>query len=432
MNRGRTSFAVALTVAGIVYAKAASAERANQCSPPITRATVVACALASSLPSRAARYGAAAVEGRWVAASPILPSNPVVSLTGSKRFATPSTDLIAYSWSAQLSQEIEIAGQRGARRRLAGAERDAQAQVVVASDREAAVNAWTLYFEAIAAQEDLELMRRVEGFSRRAMEVTAAAADKGLTAGVDADVADATFLRIAQARIGAEQHGRRTNAALASLLGFDPAVALTVEGDLEPLPQATSITAAGIEAIIERRPEVQALEAEKRALQAKADYYRRARFPNPALSIFVQNDEVNNAVFGVGLSFPLVLPQPVGRTYAGEIRESDALAEKLRTQADQFRRTARQEIVVALQAYEASRQVRALFTGQRLARAIKGLQTIATEIEGGRLAVKDAIVAQQSFLDLLRGAIAARKDLGLASVALARAAGAPLERGGGA
>jgi len=39
----------------------------------------------------------------------------------------------------------------------------------------------------------------------------------------------------------------------------------------------------------EDRPEVLALEAEKHAHQSKADFYRKARVPNPTLSVFAEN-----------------------------------------------------------------------------------------------------------------------------------------------
>ena len=415
----------ALAVGFVVCTHSRSA-RAQDCSVPITRANLPSCVRTKSLAPQIERREANAAIGRFMAASPIFPSNPVLSLSGSRRFASPMTENLAqYNWSAQLSQEIEIAGQRGARRDAVRAEQDAVARIVTLTDRDALANAWNAYFELLASEEDLALMKRIEGFSKHALEVTAAAAEKGLTSGVDADVAEASFLRIPLARLVSEQRKDRARAALAGLLGFDPA-ALAVTGDLEPLAEVASLKLPSADEIVEHRPEVQTLEATRRSLHARASYLRRARFPNPTLSVFVQNDEVNNPVFGVGISFPIPLPQPIGRTYAGEIHESEALSDKFRLQADQARRDAREDLTTAVRTYELSKEARALFTDQRLARAITSLQAIATEIENGRLAVKDAIVSQQTLLDLSRSAIEAKLALCLASVRLARAAGQTL------
>jgi len=406
-----------------------SEARADETCSPLVRSNVVPCAISASLPARAEREQALALEGRWAATSPWFPSNPVVSVWGSRRFPMPGTDLVTYNWYGALSQEFEIAGQRGARRRVVGGQHDAQREVITATDREVAAGAWNAYFEVLAAQEDLRLVQRVESLFRRVSGATTAAADKGLVAGLDADVADAALVRISQARIGAEQQAKRVMVALATRLAFAPTASLSVQGDLEPLAVG-GVTPTNIDRIADQRPEVRALDAERGSLEAKGDYYRRLRWPNPTVSVFVQNDELNQPVVGLGLSFPLVLPQPLGRTYAGEIDESEALARKTRLQAEQLRREARKELSVALQAYEAARQGRDLYTDQRIGRADTSLQSIVKEIENGRLAVRDAVVAQQTLMDLLRGNIESKLTLCLASVALAKAAGIPLERGG--
>jgi outer membrane protein, heavy metal efflux system len=399
------------------------------CAPPITRENLVSCALAVSLPSLMERQEARAVQGRFTAASPILPSNPVVSLTGSRRLAS-GTGLAGYNWSASLSQELELAGQRGARRRTVSAERQAQSQVMIGTDREVAFRAWSAFFELLAAQEGVALARRLEDLSRRVLAATRAAADKGLIAAVDADVADAALLRIAQLRIAAERDAQSANAALASLLGLDRGGPLAVQGTLEPLQLDVPEPALTGDTSIEHRPEVQALEASRRSLAARADYYRKARWPSPTLSVFTQNDETNHMVLGLGLAMPIVLPHPIGRTYAGEIDESLALSDKLAAQAAEARRAARVELALASETHRASRQAAELYTEARVRGAEKSLQSIATEIEAGRLAAREALIAQQTLMDLLRASVEARLALCLSSVELAKAAGIPLERGG--
>jgi cobalt-zinc-cadmium efflux system outer membrane protein len=300
---------------------------------------------------------------------------------------------------------------------------------VIATDREAAFDGWTAFFELIAAREAAQLAAAFEALSARVNDATRAAAEKGLIPMIDSDVAEATFLRVVQARVLAEQTSRHANNTLATLLGQRPEDPIAVEGELEPL-RLDTVDALASESLVAKLPEVQALEASQRSLHARADYYRRARWPNPTFSVIAQNDETNHFLLGLGLALPIVLPQPVGHTYAGEIDESVALADKLGAQSDQARRDARSELSAALETYQTSKQLRELYSQPLLARAEQSLHSIASEIEAGRLAARDVILAQQALMDELRASIDAKLALCLASVRLAKASGVALEQGG--
>jgi outer membrane protein, heavy metal efflux system len=334
------------------------------------------------------------------------------------------------NWYATHSQEIELAGQRGARKRAADAEREAQEKAVTVTEREVAAAAWRAFYEAIAAREQVRLGEQLEALTAKVATATRAAADKGQVPAVEADVAEMAHLRVTQKRIAAVRRAKQAQAALASLMGLDPRRELAVEGELAPIPGVEAFAQKQDPRTIDERPEVQAREAAGRAYEARALMYRRARVPNPTLSVFVQNDGFNERVFGVGLSLPIPLPQPVGRTFAGEIAESEALSRRSRTEAEQMRRELRLDVANALSAYASQRAQSELYTGERVGRAEQSLRAIASEIEAGRQTARDAIVSQQALVELLRANLETRKNLALASVDLALAAGYPLERGG--
>src|SRR6185295_17905327 len=101
--------------------------------------------------------------------------------------------------------------------------------------------------------------------------VAHAKADKGLIAPVDADVADAAMVRVSRTELAADREFRAALAALSSMLGLDPARArLDVDGALEPLPEVDHLAQAGDAAASNTRPEIRALDAEKRAMQLRA------------------------------------------------------------------------------------------------------------------------------------------------------------------
>jgi cobalt-zinc-cadmium efflux system outer membrane protein len=400
---------------------------ASQGCARVTRDNLIDCALSASLSSRVERQVLDAARAREESASVVLPSNPVLSAwAAQRRTADQGTSL---NWSATLAQEVEIGGQRGQRRRAAAFDRAAQVSVLQAANRDAAAEAWRAYFDAIAAEDELTLVKGLEGTVQRVAVAAKAAADKGLIAGVDADVADAGFVRIEDARARAERRAHETRAVLLSALGRAPAESVELHGDLVPLAVAESIAERSRTAAPAEHPEVRALEATSRAERSRADLFRRLRIPNPTVSVFIERGGFAEQVLGVGIALPLPLPQPIGRSHAGEIAESEALARASATRAERLRREVTRNMAMALAAYEAGKNAAALYTPERRARAEQALRAMAQEIESGRLGVRDAVLVQETLLELLAAGLTARRALCLASVDLARAAGAELERG---
>jgi cobalt-zinc-cadmium efflux system outer membrane protein len=392
----------------------------------LTRSNLVSCTLAASPDLRVEREAAGALEGRRRSAGTLLPSNPVLALTGARR-TTPGTDRgAAFNWSATLSQELELAGQRGSRLRAVEAEQQAQQLRLVALQRDAVSQAWSLFFEVSAARAQQELAERMLEAAQRVALVARAKAEQGLVASVDADVAQAASLRVLQQKLMAEQAEAVARAQLALVVGNDPGRPVEVAGELTPLSGLPDPAAASA---LSGRPEVQAWGAERSALSARAQTLRRARVPNPTFSAFAEQDGYGERVYGLGLSLPLPLPSPVGQSRAGEIAELEAL--RRQADAEQSRALARAglELARARASYAAHSSAVRAFDRSTLERAESSLSELSTQIQAGRLSVRDALPAQQALIDLLRTHLEELEALCLASVELARALDLPLERG---
>ncbi len=419
---------IVLSIAALAGALLAPAPAVAQtpCRDIVSRSDVVDCALRASLTVRAESETAQALEGRRIAQTPLLPANPVLSVTGAQRDGQGQSSL---NWSATLEQQLEIGGQRSARRRAAELGLVAQEHRVAATRRDVAAAAWVAYFDAIAAAEELRLTTRVSAVATQIATVTRAMADRGALSPVEADVADATRVAVDQAQLAAERRSGITRLGFTVLLGAFGASPLAVSGELEPLRDVEAEARAASLQDISSRPEVRAFEAERSSHEAAATAYGRARIPNVTVSAFAQNDGFNERVLGVGLSVPIPIPQPVGRLYNGEIAEANALASRAGTDAERARRQARHDLAAALLDYDTRRREREAFTAERLARAQQGIEAIAREIAAGRLALREALASEQALIGLLRADVEARHALCIASVELARAAGIPLERG---
>lgn len=401
---------------------------AASCSAIISRTNVVSCALRASMSARAEEHGLRSIEGRRTAASLLLPSNPTLSLSGGYPIEPGVTER-PMLWSATLSQEIEIAGQRGTRLSVTSAERRAQEQKLIAVRRDVAVRAVSAYFDALAALESAKVADRLTGFAEALKTVASARAQAGVGSDVDAQLAGAAAIRIAEAQIAAKQRVAATSAALATVLGLDPDAALHLEGELVPLAAASAPPKALVEGAIARRAELNLVLAERELQDRRRALYERLRYPNPTVSLFARSDWIGERSIGVGLGFPIPLPSPVGRTYAGEIAEAAALSDRAAAEAEGLRRSIRLEVTSALAAVAARKDRVDLYSPERVTQVQTVLAAIGQEIQARRLPVREALLTQQGLIDVLSGYVEARRELCIASVELANAAGLSLEEG---
>jgi len=421
---------VAVWAVSMLFSVSSPAQTLDQCNGIITRNRLVHCAENASLTLRSEVAATDAIRGRHVATRPWLPSNPVLSLTASRPTIPEQGRSTSLNWYAAISQELELGGQRGARREATAEAVTAQNARLKLTARDVAATAWVAWYDALAAQSSLELARAVEAAATRVLEVTSARVDQHLTAAVEADLANAEKLRAVHTRAAAQRKLQAQLALVTTMMGGDPALAkVSVEGDLQPLANSETLARKSLTDAVEHRPEVQALQAERRAYAATAESFRRARIPNPTLSVFAQRDDISGQTLGLGLAFPIPLPEPVGRLHVGEIASNEASERRAANDAERARRQIRLDTVVALHEYESLREEARAFDSARLLRARQFLADLSDEVRGGRLTVRDAIVTQQSLIALLEAHIEARRALCVASVDLARAAGVALEAG---
>jgi cobalt-zinc-cadmium efflux system outer membrane protein len=401
------------------------AAEAAACAGSLDREQLVRCVLEASPDVMARRHALEAARGRELAESPLLPSNPTLSLTAARRARDRER---SFNWSATLAQELEIAGQRGLRRASAHAEGEAEHARLLAARRALAAEALLAFFEVLSAREQERLSLELSASAQAVATAARERASSGVIAPIDADLADAAAVRVLQQQLTAARRASAAEATLAALLGRDSAApALELRGALTPLaaverlaPNARALNAS---------PQLRALRAEQRAQELRADAYRRARVPNPTISLFAQDEGFEGQVLGAGLAFPIPLPGEVGRYYNGEIAEAEALARERASERSGVVRALKLAQVIARRDYSSRAKELAAFTPERLARAHQSLEALRREVESGRMAVRDAVVAQQALIELLQAHVAARTALCVASVELARAAGLPLERG---
>jgi cobalt-zinc-cadmium efflux system outer membrane protein len=438
----RTFVAATLVVAG-AWARAASADATQtenriagpapapaDCARPADADAVVRCALAASPEVRAARAQLDAAAGRRATAEVVLPSNPTISTILSNRRRPPPENVSVLNWSVIVAQEIEIAGQRGARIDEAEAGRAALDRRAKVAEQEVAAGALAAYYEALAAQEALRFATQLAATGQALASYADARAKEALVAGVEADVARAEATRIGVARFEAERRLTEARAALAVLLDVDPR-RLALPDALPRLAPPAPPTGALEEQALSLRGEVAAAEIERQVLERRLAVVRRERVPNPTLSAFLERGEINDRIIGVGLSFPLPLPAPVGRTRAGEIAETVAQIRAAESSQELVRRRVRMEVTRALAAFQSRSAAGQLFAGDLLARAQADLAALRDAIASRQLTLREGLAWQRSLIELLQADIDVRLARSLAWVELRRVVGLPLSAAAG-
>jgi cobalt-zinc-cadmium efflux system outer membrane protein len=432
----RTWIAATLVVAGASARAAIAQEPPDRSNPAALRAPppcagawdaakVVRCALAASPEVRQAREALATIAGRRTTAEVWLPSNPVVAATIAHRRRPPPESAEALNWSVNLSQEFEIAGQRGLRVDAADAQAAAQRRRVAVAEQEVAAGALGAYYEAVAAQETL---RFAEDLSRTAQALAAYAegrAKEAVLAGVEADVARAEATRLGLVRFEAERRLAESRTALALLLEVDP-TGLTLDGSLAPAPASALPPGQLEEQALRLRGEIAAAEIERQVLERRLAVVRRERVPNLTLSAFAERGEIDDRIFGFGLSVPLPLPSPVGRTRAGEIAETLAQIRAAEASTELVRRRVRLEVARAAAAYKARQGSAGLFASDLLDRARADLTALREAVASRQLSLREGLQWQRTLIELLQGDIETRLGRVLAWIDLQRVVGLPL------
>lgn len=416
------AFAAVLARTQAVQAQGPPHEPTNNCAGQLDAKGVVRCALATSPELRQATEQLAAATARRVSAGLWLPSNPFVAATLSQRRRPAPDNTKVLNWSVTLSQTLEVAGQRGLRLNAVEAEVAAQMRRVGLAQQDVAGDVLVAFFDAIAARESLGFAQELSGIAQALRSLVKGRASASVMSGVEADVTLAESIRLAAKTFEAERRLTESLANLAIPLGLTPAAVVIPEVLVPPGPVGLDDASAERDALL-LRGEVAAAQTETKILEARLAVVRRERMPNPTISAFAERGEIDDRIFGVGLSVPLPLPAPVGRSRAGEIAEALAQIRAAGSSLELVRRRVRAEVIGALAVYRSKEAAGALFDRDLLLRARRDLASIRESVLINQLPLRQALVWQRSLVELLEADIEARRDRAVAWVQLHRVTG---------
>jgi outer membrane protein, heavy metal efflux system len=331
-------------------------------------------------------------------------------------------------YGVALSQEIEVAGQRGKRIDEARVNFERVEQLVRDRTRLIEAAAKQTFFAALARRQRRDLLRRVEVLNQRVRDASQARVKAGESPVMEANLAEIRFGLSRKETLVAEKDYAATLLDLTRLLNLTPDATLDPSGELRASPGTYDLRTL-ITRATEARPDLLAGQRELRRVDAETALTQRLIVPNPTLEGFYREEagaDGADRIVGGGIRIPL----PVFDRRQGELRALAGRRRQAGFEVDATVRTVEREVAEAFQSYEAARREVEIFEQDILGRADENFRFIETAYRAGKLdffqfvvVQNDLVSAQLSYLDSL----AAFRD---AEVNLERAVGAPLESGG--
>lgn len=387
----------------------------------VTLADVLAQARAHDAEAMRAESRVALGVAERAAAAPLLPSNPSIYLGVGGRANPLGMHL---ELQAQVSQPLEIAGERRMRRRAAAARHDALAQHHALAQWQAEVEARAAFQLALVERRRAEMAATVEAFSRSVVDTTEALVRAGEESPLRLRLARAELSQARQARHDAEQRYRAACSRLAERVGWPVDEDLQPQGEL-PTPIDGSVDAP-------EHPAVAAMEAEVAAAQAAVAAARRDAWPHPSVGVYVARERERGTPWASRVALAtLSLPLPLWHRNQGARARAQARLRIASTERALVERQLARERRRAQDAVDTAVRRLAIYADEVLPRLSDNLVLVQRAFELGEIDLLEVLVARERFLRLQDEALDVYVDYIEATRDLALAAGGSLAGAGG-
>ncbi len=381
--------------------------------PPAQRLTLeesVAEAFTRSPSLRAKRALLDQAEGRLVIAK-TYPFNPALTAEVGRRTSSGAS---VYDRNVAVTQEIEIAGQRGLRHDEFSAELEAARAEFRREERLLSAGVRGAFVLALEARERLEVERANADLARSLADVSRKRFESGASPPMEVNLAVAQAGRAERDRRLAEGAYHQARVVLAETVGLDPVEPPEPQGDLalprvDPTPLADIVAGA-----LDRRTDLQAFRKSVSAAQFRIDRNRREAVPNLTVSAFYGHEEGTDRIVGgaVGLQIPLF------NRRQGAIAEARASHQHVTAETSALELKIRQEVASARVRSQAAIDAASTLARDSLGSLRENLDLLQRSFEAGKVGWSEVLVFRREFVDAQRDYVVTVADAWLAAIEL--------------
>jgi len=367
-------------------------------------------ALKSNLELMAFRLETGVAQGQMERAKLPLIFNPVLEGSVVKKEKSSDPGARGFTdYGVKLSQEFEIAGQRGVRIDIAQKEISRTDQEIKDRERSLAYEVKGAFAKALAGKKREELTSEAVRLKEDLLGFTRIKFQAGQVSGLEVNLAEVEVSKTKRELLLAVREYREACLSLQRLVGMRPDAAFSVQGelsaDLPGVPDRESLKKLAAA----RRPDMKAASIEIERTTSAQRLVNRLALPNVTLAGFYDRDEERNTG-GIALSVPI----PFFDRRQAEKSEALARAEQARLNYTGLEKTIDKEVEVAYNDFSTSLEELSLFRQEILNKAAENLNLMKLAFKEGkigffdvRLAQKDTIELQFAHLDaLLRARLA--------------------------
>ena len=334
--------------------------------------------------------------GQLEKASLLLKANPTIEGTVSKKERAPGEEGDKFTnYGFKLSQEFEIAGQRGARIDIA--EKEISTVVLVIKDKERLLisEVKDSFGKVLALRKKSELAQEVVRLQEELLGLTKIKFQAGEVSGLDVNLAEVELSKAKRELLLVNREYRESLLALKGLMGLNPDMPLSVEGDLpSAIPNLPDKEVLKTVAFSER-PDLKTVTLEVGKTEAVIGLINKEAVPNVTLAGFYGKDEQKNEV---GLT--ITIPLPFFDRKQGERLEGRAKAEQAKIKVDGLKRTIEREIEQAYTALESALEELSIFKKEILNKAAENLNLLNLAFKEGKIGFFEVRLAQKETVDI--------------------------------
>lgn len=360
-----------------------------------------------------------------VAASILLPTNPELSVAAGPRFGLSGTGVDV---DVTLMQQVQIAGERGARIDAADALRDL-------TDAEIEQMRWTVHCDVHAAfhrslveQERLRLAERVVTFQEEVLRAVERQISAGEAAPLALRLAQAEVAQAQQIAVAAQQAFLASRIRLAQLSGWPvatpplPAGAVDSPRDPPPLERLSAVAR-------ERLPSLRAGAARVREAEARSTLADREARPRPSLGAQYRREGNPSSEGAYDIVMGVVsIPIPSFQRNQGPRAEARADVTVAEAELDASRRLLDGQIAEARSEVVAAAARTRAYGTEILPRFEENLTLLRRSFELGEIDILALSTGRERFLRIQSDAIGAQQDYFVALAGLERVVGVDLWR----
>lgn len=389
---------------------AAAAERRS-----LTREEAVRLALDNNPEIQSLAGDVEAAQARVRGAEPLLRNNPQV--TG---YLGPRTSPAGRSLDTnlQITQQIEIAGQRGARLDVASAGLEATEARMQALRVEIVARVRQAFGAALAAQQRRQLAEEALELARQGVRAAEERFGAGAAALLEVNTARVELGRSTRQRADAERSRQEAVGRLRLLTGLDPLQPIALQGTLEasnPAPSPELVKLA-----VETRGEVKAARHALEAAQAQQRLASREVVPSPLLGVGYSQEQESETTIIQGI---LSMELPLFDWNAGQRGVTAAQVRQAKAALAATERRVQQEVVVALTRLEMARAAAEGYAGNVSQAMLENMELVTESYRAGKIDFLQLVVIRQRALEARRESIDVLEELVAAEAELSLAVG---------